>query len=66
MWGTSLFGESESCLSPGDGVLVVLDTIDTASVQLLPSEPARSRTPDVRVASAAAVATAASSTVPVW
>lgn len=59
-------GDRESSLSPGEDVLVVAVAMDAASVQLLPSDPVRSRPPDERVASAAAVAAAASSTVPVW
>lgn len=59
-------GDSESCRSPGEGVLVVPEATDALSEKLDPSEPERSRTPGAREANAAAVAAAASSTVPVW
>ena len=65
MWGTSSLGDMESCRSGGEGVLVIVELMDAVSEKLPPSDPFRGCIPGVREARAAAVATAASSTVPV-
>ena len=64
MWGTSLKGDKGKFRSPGDGVLVVPDAMDAVSEKAPISESARLCIPEFREARAAAVAAAASSTVP--
>ena len=64
MWGTSLRGDRGRFTSPGEGVLVVPDAMDAVSEKPPISESARLCIPELREARAAAVAAAASSTVP--
>ena len=64
MWGTSLRGDKGRIRSLGEGVLVVPEAIDALSEKFPTSDSARLCVPELREARAAAVAAAASSTVP--
>ena len=64
MRGTSLKGDKGKFRSPGEGVLVIVEAMDAVSDRFPTSESARLCCPEWREARAAAVATAASSTVP--
>ena len=64
MCGTSLKGDKGKFRSPGEGVLVVPEAMDAVSEKAPTSDSARLCNPELREARAAAVAAAASSTVP--
>ena len=64
MWGMSRKRDKGRYRSPGDGLLVVPEAREAVSEKGSTSESARLCSPELRAARAAAVAAAASSTVP--